>query len=78
LVDEETETDRINDTIMISLRTAKGLDLNSLTEKTRNCVLANAQTSLQRGVLRLECERIFIPEEHWLLSDAVIRDLFIL
>lgn len=75
--DEESFTDRINDTIMISLRTAEGLNLQRLDDITANAVLKNAKFWLNDGRLRHDGHRLFIPENAWLMADAIIRDLFL-
>lgn len=77
LVDEENEAGQANDMIMTGLRTSAGLNLSCLPASQRECVLASAERWMSSGVVVRDGQRLTIPEEHWLLSDAVIRDLFI-
>ena len=65
---------------MISLRTAKGLDIGLLPEAgdIRHVVATAAARHLQRGNLETTAEgHMRIKEQRWLLADAVIRDLMI-
>lgn len=73
-IDEESDTDRINDRIMVALRTADGLDLSTLPAPVRQTLLARA--SSLRG-LQITGERIIIPESDFLISDSLIRELLI-
>lgn len=74
--DSESETDRINDHIMIGLRTCEGLDLSDIPD-ARTEILATAQAWIRTGHLVNDGSRLIIPESSWLLSDAIIRDLFL-
>lgn len=80
-IDEETDTDRLNDRIMVGLRTSDGLDLSVLTAEQRAALQERAKaipkdhlrwttSDIDRGT-----ERLVIPEEHFLVSDAIIRTL---
>lgn len=75
--DPETDTDRINDTIMTSLRTSGGLDLGAVPPAQRRTILAAAGPWLRSGRLTMNNNTLTIPEDAWLVSDAIIRDLFI-
>ena len=74
--DSESETDRINDRIMTGLRTCEGLDLSEIPDAHTE-ILATAQTWIRTGHLVNDGSRLIIPESSWLLSDAIIRDLFL-
>lgn len=77
IVDEESVTDRLNDYIMISLRTAAGLDMNTFNERQRSYLLRQAQGYITSGnLIHSSTNRLIIPESSWLISDAIIRDLF--
>ena len=79
-VDPETAADRINDMIMISLRTAKGLDINSIPEAhgVRKEVLTSVEKHIRLGNLETTAEgHMRIKEQRWLLADAVIRDIMV-
>lgn len=75
-----TDTDRFNEFVMTRLRTAEGIDLaeaarlfgQERTERLRR----DAEPSLRAGALRATGERLHVPPERFLVSDAVIADLF--
>ena len=46
-----TERDKYNECVMLSLRTAKGIDLNRLTEEERDYCLRKAETFINNGQL---------------------------
>lgn len=75
-VEEETETDRINDRIMVNLRTARGLDLEDLPPHYRVQIEHNL-SKIPAGRIVRKGSTITIPERGWLVSDATISDLFI-
>ncbi len=75
-----TTTDRVNEYLLIRLRTTEGLDLTQYkylfgTNET-NRMLKQAQRHLVTGFLIRENDRLWIPESHWLTSDPIIMDLF--
>ncbi len=75
-IDDENDTDRINDIIFTRLRTAKGLDIDELPDSCQNQVLT-AATHINPELLSINKRHLSIPEKSWLMSDAVIRDLMI-
>lgn len=80
----ETETlapaDRFNETLMTGLRTAAGVDLTALERafgpEWSARLRAAAAKHLSRGLLVTDGTRLRIPTAHFLVSDAVIADLF--
>ena len=76
-IEEENDEDRLNDLIMISLRTAKGLNKAEIPAKFSDGVMERAQQWLKSGRLIETEDALVIPEGNWLVSDAIIRDLFI-
>lgn len=76
-VDEECETDRINDRIMVSLRTCEGLDTSLIPTDFRQSVIRAARQWINNGHIIADGTYLRIPESSWLLSDAIIRDLLI-
>lgn len=74
--DEETATDRINDRILISLRTARGLDLSALETDAAAHIAQAARPHVLSGNLVETGTHLVVPESRWLLCDSVIRDLF--
>ena len=75
-VDEETAMDRLNDRIMVAMRTSDGLDLSTLPVDIADRLSRLADKKQAAGLVRLG-SRIFIPEDKFLVSDAIIRDLFL-
>lgn len=76
VIDEEDDTDRLNDLLLISLRTARGLDLSKIPAERRPELEKAAAEFLANGLLLSEAGTWRIPEAGWLVSDAVIRALF--
>lgn len=77
---EETEWwERYDETIMVALRTARGLDTNRIkTEfgaKVYDYLLLNAQRYIAGGQLVQDGSRLYITEDAIMMSDAIIRDL---
>lgn len=77
IIDKESATDRINDLIFISLRTAHGLDTQSLCEPYRSAVERAALPFIERGLLRNTGTRLTIPESRYLVADSIIRELLV-
>lgn len=72
----ETQEERIDEYIMIRLRTARGLDMNKFrnifgTDAART-LLDKAVAESRKGLVTFEGDRFFIPERHWLVADTVI------
>lgn len=78
-IDEETETDRINDYIITSLRTDKGLNLEFLRHKwgsdARKHMEDLMSNHLSAGRLNANGSYISIPERYWLTADSILREL---
>ncbi len=78
-VDEETETDRLNDYIITSLRTDNGLSFDFLRsrwgEGAYDRLLKNAGPFIESGKLETTDDGIRIPEKEWLTADAILREL---
>lgn len=75
-VEDETVADRVNDRIMVTLRTSKGLDLQTIPQPYREQV----QQSIARlapGRVLTSGDTIRIPEAAWLVSDDTIASLFV-
>lgn len=73
--EEESEEERLDDLLIISLRRCEGLDLRQIPERRRPMLEAAAKTHIAAGRLVAEEGRLYIPEEHWLIADSIIRDL---
>ncbi len=74
-VDEEDDTDRLNDLLITALRTAEGLDLSRLTSDQAEKLMAKASPFMRGGMLDGDGGRVRITEEAWLTSDGILREL---
>lgn len=74
--DALTPRDRVNELIMTSLRTAKGLDLSAVSPAFLSR-LKDDIDNLPPGRVEIKNDTIKIPEQAWLLSDDTISRLFI-
>lgn len=78
--EDSSPTDRLNDLIITALRTSDGLPLDLIPEQHRPELLQAAQPWLDRGQLVMTSDgpgTLTIPQQHWLVSDAIMRDLLI-
>ena len=78
-IEELTEEERYNDTILTRLRTAKGLPLawikKRFSEKLNNYMLRAAEKEIALGNLKEEDGHLSLTEKGIFISDAVIREL---
>lgn len=72
--------DLIREALMLGLRTAEGVDLTRLRERTgldprlgRERAIARR---IERGDLVVEADRMRVPQRRWLLLDGIVADLF--
>lgn len=76
-----TPRDRYNEHIMTSLRRAEGVDLAILRaefgERAADEFASAAEKFVCNGSLKLAEGRYFIPAEYFLVSDAIISELFL-
>ncbi len=77
LIDEESDTDRANDRIMTSLRTTEGIDMLCFTPSQQRAIEKSAMPHLASGHLTATGRGYAIPEQAFLISDAIIRDLLL-
>lgn len=74
-------TDHMNEYVMTSLRTSRGIDLQYIStlfgEEHARRIERGAESWLAAGMLQRTDNRIVIPAEHFLLSDAIIESLFV-
>ncbi len=75
------ETERLNEMLMIGLRTAKGVDYNALKSQFPPKLIDQIEKIVQRksteGLLQVIDGRLIIPEKHWFLADGIASDLFV-
>lgn len=75
--DEEDEISRFNDLLIISLRRSEGLELRKVPPQLQEQLLRGARPYLERGELTLRQGTLKVPEEHWLITDAILKDLIL-
>ena len=77
-IEELTEEERYNDTILTRLRTAKGIPLEWMKEKFSeklNChMLRVAEKEIALGNLKEENGHLSLTQKGIFISDAVIRE----
>lgn len=79
-IDEEDDTDLLNDLIITRLRTDIGLSTTEIVDRFGDSIaksLLNAATPLLKSgkLTRLSPDTIAIPESEYLRSDAIMREL---
>lgn len=74
-IEKESKADIFNDLLITTLRTKEGLDFKKVKRRRRKQFLRDAFPYLIRGELVVNDNHFSIPEEHWLISDAILRDL---
>lgn len=78
--EETTEDERIDEYIMVRMRTSEGLDIEKFTslfgKKNTETVLFRARPHISSGRLIKNGSMLQIPERFWLTSDSIIIDLF--
>lgn len=77
---EKTEWwEQYDEMIMVGLRTSRGLRLDDVSkrfgEKILNYLLSKTNQFVRRGELVCEGDCIYIPEQHFMMSDGIIREL---
>lgn len=83
LYEDETLTtdDHLNEYIMVSLRTSRGIDLQHIATHFGQERMEEIERQLQRWldseIMQREKDKVFILSEHFLISDAVIESLFV-
>ena len=76
-VEPESLTDKINNQIMIKLRTKEGLDLKALPLSVCEYLSLRIDKLSKFGRICRENDRIYIPERQWIVSDDTIAELFL-
>ena len=75
-IEHLSQKDLYNERIMLSLRTAQGLNLSALSSNDRHSVLQSAENLLNNDSLILENNHLRIPEHRLFISDTIISTLF--
>ncbi len=74
--EELTETQQLNEMIMISLRTMEGLPVNKLEEKRKQELLQTAQPYISSELMKMENNNLILTKEGKLLADGIAAALF--
>ena len=78
--EELTKIERLNEYIMVSLRRAEGFDIQKIAKvwgpNHANRIETACKPFLERGWLVKNGDSFAIPAEHFLISDAIIGELF--
>lgn len=74
--DKETDIEKINDLIMIRLRTKEGLSLSDIPPVYLVTLKKNVK-SLAPGDVAFDGNHLIIPEQKWIVSDGIISSLFL-
>ncbi len=77
VIEDETDTDIVNDAIITALRTDAGLRLDAVADDYRRDIMRSAEKYLDSGDLILDNGRLVIKERSWLIADAIMRDLLV-
>ncbi len=76
-----SDFNRINEQLMIGLRTFWGVDLVDFQKKFRSIEWQKWQKplneKLEQGLLIIEGHQLKIPEKYWFFADGIIADLFV-
>ncbi|MFN3019522.1 radical SAM family heme chaperone HemW [Chryseobacterium sp. TY3] len=79
--EELNENDRYNEMLMIGLRTQKGVNLMRFKNNFSSDMIFTFENSIQQkikeGILKIENNRLIIPEQHWFMADGIAADLFL-
>lgn len=80
VTEEETFDNRFNDVLMTALRTAKGLNLSTLTDKFGDAavkeMLKEVPLLIEKGYLQYTSpDNLIITEKHWLISNSILLPL---
>lgn len=75
--EELTAEQKLNEYIMISLRTMEGMDLDQLDAGNRERILNEAGKYLTSGMMVMEAQRLVLTREGRLMADGIAADLFI-
>ena len=76
-IEEEDNDARHNDYIIVSLRTAQGIDLNYYKNQYKNDILSIAKPHIDAGRMVLTDTHLAIAEESMLISDRIMLDFIV-
>jgi oxygen-independent coproporphyrinogen-3 oxidase len=73
-MEAETPVDKLHDRIMVGLRTSDGIDLSTFSASQAAALIQRTKL-LPPNHVCINDSRIYIPEDKFLISDAIIRTL---
>lgn len=76
-IDPESAIERTNDTIMTGLRTSRGIAISDIAPQFREELEKNIRRSAEHGDIVPLYNRWRIPEERWLLADAITCNILL-
>ena len=76
-IDGENADERFNNLLITALRTADGLQLDRLNQQRRDYLLDAVRPFVADGSVILTDDRLFITEQAWFRSDAILRELIV-
>ncbi len=74
--EELTTTQKLNEYIMISLRTVEGLNLSSIDKVASLELKASSKKYIENGLMKMENDFLKLTNEGKLLADGIAADLF--
>lgn len=74
--EELTATQKLNEYIMISLRTMEGLNLSKVSEASSFEIRAASKKYIEKGLMKIENDYLKLTNEGKLLADGIASDLF--
>lgn len=77
IIDEEDADNRLNDILITRLRTSCGLRTGEISDADFQRIKASVDMLTQRGLLEINGDSIRIPEDRWLVSDNILRELIV-
>ena len=72
-----TQSQKVNEYIMTSLRTMEGLDINKIPEVLSSDLLTSSKKFIETGKLILRENKLLLTREGKLFADGIAADLFI-
>ena len=72
-----TPVQKLNENIMISLRTSEGLDLSKLSRDENLRIKKDSEKYILQGLMKLEEERLVLTRQGKLRADGIAADLFV-
>ncbi len=80
-IEELSTTDKLNEYLLIGLRTAHGCDINTIKtmcdEKTLSSILATAEKYQQQGLISLKDKKIILTQKGTYLTDTITANFFV-